>query len=133
LTRDAGQISSIHVEPLKRHPRVFNRPEPYWSDGANNPRYNSRNNSDSNQFLSNLGPSRRQVEVQEALYGTWEREGSDAVRPGLEGVQEWLNARGMGLKESAEAWNKRDEELSGDKEQAHKAEEPAVKSTEDGM
>lgn len=91
------------MEQLKIPPRVFNRVKPFWSDmGA----------KDEGDYSSDRGTgvSRRQTQVQEALFGTWEREGGEAVRPGLEGVEEWLAARGVSSKKSAKAWNRRNEQ-----------------------
>lgn len=80
--------------------------------------------------------SARQTAVKEALFGTWERAGSDAARPGLEGVEEWLAVRGMQVERSAEAWQGRDGDGEGRGNEGVSAGERAAKggkSTEDGM
>ncbi|WVW82804.1 hypothetical protein I302_104815 [Kwoniella bestiolae CBS 10118] len=58
------------------------------------------------QFLTD-----RELRVQEALYGTWERGGQgmgSRVQPGLDGVLEFVDAKGKSVREYAEEWKNRD-------------------------
>ncbi|WVQ78626.1 hypothetical protein IAT38_000712 [Cryptococcus sp. DSM 104549] len=57
----------------------------------------------------------RELRIQEALYGTWERGGLGMrrVEPGLDGVLEYLEAKGKTVKEYAEEWASRDEQGLG--------------------
>ncbi|KAK4686356.1 hypothetical protein P7C73_g3764, partial [Tremellales sp. Uapishka_1] len=61
----------------------------------------------------------RELRVKEALYGTWEREkGVENVQPGLDGVMEYLEAKGMGVEESAREWKESQESHEGAKNEA---------------
>ena len=57
----------------------------------------------------------REIRVKEALYGTWERNGArsgrDTVDVGLEGVEEYIQARGTTVEEEAKQWADRHAEL----------------------
>ncbi|ODN73004.1 hypothetical protein L202_08403 [Cryptococcus amylolentus CBS 6039] len=56
--------------------------------------------------------SERQMRVKEAIYGTWERGGSGMNRaePALDGVLEYIEAKGKTVGEYAQEWEKRDAE-----------------------
>lgn len=69
----------------------------------------------------------REKRVREVLFGTWERGGMgmEGSKPGLEGVQEWLKAKGVSVEEYAREWEGRDNvegEWAGD--QVELIEEP---------
>ncbi|WWC60839.1 uncharacterized protein I303_103415 [Kwoniella dejecticola CBS 10117] len=54
--------------------------------------------------------SERELALQEALYGTWERGGvgMSKVEPSLDGVLEFVDAKGKTVKEYAREWQERD-------------------------
>ncbi|ORY29986.1 hypothetical protein BCR39DRAFT_530456 [Naematelia encephala] len=54
----------------------------------------------------------REIQVKEALFGTWERGGLGMRRPepSLDGIQEYLSAKGVTLNQAAQEWSKRHEE-----------------------
>ncbi|WVQ77663.1 hypothetical protein IAR50_007351 [Cryptococcus sp. DSM 104548] len=56
--------------------------------------------------------SERQMRVKEAIYGTWERGGlgMNKAEPGLDGVLEYIEAKGKTVGEYAQEWEKRDAE-----------------------
>ncbi|WVQ98985.1 hypothetical protein IAU59_006117 [Kwoniella sp. CBS 9459] len=93
--------------------------EELWSQRGDQSRgFNKRD-----QFLSE-----RELRVQEALYGTWERGGAglDRVEPGLEGVLEFVQAKNKSVGEYAKEWERRNE-VDGGADASGKA------STEDGQ
>ncbi|OCF36391.1 hypothetical protein I317_02000 [Kwoniella heveanensis CBS 569] len=95
--------------------------EELWSQRGDQSRGFSRRD----QFLSE-----RELRVQEALYGTWERGGAgmDRVEPGLEGVLEFVQAKGKSVGDYAKEWERRNEaELDGVNGNAKSS------STEDGQ
>ncbi|WWC69192.1 uncharacterized protein I206_103128 [Kwoniella pini CBS 10737] len=57
------------------------------------------------QFLSE-----RELLLQEALYGTWERggQGMNKIEPSLDGLLEFIEAKGKTVEEYAEEWKGRD-------------------------
>lgn len=55
--------------------------------------------------------SERELAVREALFGTWERGGVGMKKPepGLNGVKEYLAAKGVSVKDYAKEWEKRNQ------------------------
>ncbi|WWD16197.1 hypothetical protein CI109_100623 [Kwoniella shandongensis] len=102
------------ILPAETVQRTFKRHEKLWSEKGDSARGVGRDE----QYLSD-----RELRVQEALYGTWERGGSgmDRVEPGLEGVLDYVEAKGKTVSEYAKEWENRDEEVVGRK--ARSAEE----------
>lgn len=56
-------------------------------------------------------PTERQKQLREALFGTWERGPGESVRPGLEGIEEWLDASGTSVQQVARDWDDRHNEV----------------------
>ncbi|WVF71924.1 hypothetical protein IAT40_006734 [Kwoniella sp. CBS 6097] len=94
----------------------FAEGEELWSQRGDQ----SRGFSKRDQFLSE-----RELRVQEALYGTWERGGAgmDRIEPGLEGVLEFVEAKGKSVSEYAREWEKRNHDVDSNRKT----------STEDGQ
>lgn len=54
-----------------------------------------------------VGPTEREKQVREALFGTYERGPGEGVRPGLEGIEEWLEKEGSSPEQVAKDWRDR--------------------------
>ncbi|WRT67399.1 uncharacterized protein IL334_004370 [Kwoniella shivajii] len=87
------------ILPAENVQKTFKKVEELWSQRVTN-------NRKDEQFLSD-----RELRVQEALYGTWERGGTgmEKTEPSLEGVLEFVEAKGKSISEYASEWEKRDE------------------------
>ena len=86
-------------EAMRKAPtywRTFKKHENLWSQR------NDQNSPD--EMLSE-----RERQVKEALFGTWERGGMGMKRaePSLEGMQEWLKAKGIKIDAFAKEWEER--------------------------
>ncbi|KAK8869542.1 hypothetical protein IAR55_000108 [Kwoniella newhampshirensis] len=94
------------ILPAETVQRTFKRHEKLWSEKGDSARGVGRDE----QYFSD-----RELRVQEALYGTWERGGSgmDRVEPGLEGVLDHVEAKGKTVGEYAKEWERRDEDVGG--------------------
>ena len=59
--------------------------------------------------IKGLAKSEREKQVKEALFGIWDRGGTgmEAVQPSLDGMEEWLKAKGVGIEEFAAEWRDR--------------------------
>lgn len=69
----------------------------------------------------------REKQVREALFGTYERGPGESVRPGLEGIEEWLDTSGTSVEQVAKDWEERHNEVTlGNGKQA-------PRDTEDGQ
>jgi len=79
--------------------RTFKKHEDLWSERA-------RDEVSEGGMLSE-----RELAVKEALFGTWERGGigMKSPEPGLEGVKEYLEAKGVSVEEYAKEWEKRNQ------------------------
>ncbi|WVN86591.1 uncharacterized protein L203_101759 [Cryptococcus depauperatus CBS 7841] len=59
----------------------------------------------------------RQIRVREAVYGIWERggKGMNRTAPGLDGILEYLEAKGKSVREYAKEWENRSDGSTQDK------------------
>jgi len=84
--------------PVMRYSKVFEKSDSRWSE--------SRDSG----LTSDL--SERELQVKEALFGIWDRGGKGMrdVEPGLEGVLEYLEAKGVSAEDFAREWSGKGEE-----------------------
>ncbi|WVR05333.1 hypothetical protein IAU60_002347 [Kwoniella sp. DSM 27419] len=113
------------VMPAETVQKTFQAVDQLWSQTGGG----SKGFSKRDQFMSD-----RELRVQEALYGTWERGGvgMDRVEPGLEGVIEYVQAKGKTVAEYAGEWQKRNDGAAGARQRGERGEQ-STQSTEDGM
>lgn len=87
------------LRPAPTYWRTFKKHEDLWSDRAR------EDGMEGGLF------SERELAVKEALFGTWERGGTGMKRPepGLDGVKEYLDAKGVSVEQFAKAWERRNQ------------------------
>ncbi|WWD01103.1 hypothetical protein V866_008041 [Kwoniella sp. B9012] len=104
-----GRNNYLDLDTAKNVGLTFKKVYDIWSD---------RGSGSDTQHLTE-----RELRVQEALYGTWERgsQGMNSrIQPSLDGILEFVEAKGKTVGEYAEEWKVRDRE-------------GREKSTEDGQ
>ena len=86
------------LRPAPTYWRTFKKHEDLWSE-------RTKEGGNGGMF------SERELAVKEALFGTWERGGIGMKKsePGLDGVKEYLEAKGSTAEEYAREWEKRNQ------------------------
>jgi hypothetical protein len=93
--------------PIARYSKIFTKYDRKWSE--------------SRGLSAGQDLSERELLVKEALFGTWERggKGMKDIAPSLEGIYEYIEAKGTTVEELAAEWTGKgeDQEYSSDREQ----------------
>ncbi|ORX33836.1 hypothetical protein BD324DRAFT_638819 [Kockovaella imperatae] len=90
LGRELEQRETL--QPAFSHWRTFQPIESSWIH--------------SKREIKGLAKSEREKQVKEAFFGVWDRGGvgMEDSQPSLEGIEEWIEARGSTVKEVADEW-----------------------------
>lgn len=91
-----GPLPALYEPTFRYQPQSTVRPA--WMD---------RDFDEEDEYVK---PTDRELQVREALFGTWERgaKGLKGVKPSLDGVNDYLQAKGQTIFEASTEWTDRD-------------------------
>lgn len=90
------------------HNSIVSSDEPVQTFGRDTKRWSDRG---ARAFGEEATLTEREKQVREALFGTYERGPGEGVKPGLEGIEEWLEKEGTSAEQVAKDWQDRHKEV----------------------